>query len=59
MAKKQKAEITTVPYAEILGMAINSLGTKWEQEVAKIKEIEDANPELRSVSGIAGRGNRS
>lgn len=46
MAKKQKEQIVTVPYAEILGMAINSLGTKWENELTKIKEIEAANPEL-------------
>ena len=35
-----------VSYAEILGLAINALGTKWENELTKIKEIEEANPEL-------------
>ena len=55
MAKKQRAEITTVPYAEILGMAINSLGTKWEQELAKIKEIQ---PNLILLAGGADYGER-
>lgn len=45
MAKKQKEEAVKVTYAEILSMAINSLGTKWEKELMEIKKIETVRPE--------------
>ena len=45
MAKKQKEEVVKVTYAEILGMAINTLGTKWEKELEEIKALEATKPE--------------
>lgn len=43
--KKQNQEVVKVTYAEILSMAINSLGVKWEKELTQIKEIEAVRPE--------------